>query len=312
MIQSTDQRVNDPSAPFVSVIIPVFNDTDRLRICLEALEHQTYPKDLYEIIVVDNGSEDNVEKLVAQFDQTSFAQETQPGSYAARNKGISVAKGSVIAFTDSDCIPASDWIEKGASNILKVPNCGLIAGKINLFFKNPDKPTAVEVYEKGKAFDQKKNIEQLTFAVTANLFTLRSVIAAVGPFNQVLKSRGDIEWGNRVFSAGYKQVYADDTCVAHPARYSLGQLYQKSLRVEGGNYTWKRRNTYSVIHVAEDFIKLIKSILGLLYRFIVGMSPSERLDGTKQKIQYILIFVFVRFVYISERLRLRLGGIPKR
>ena len=55
------------SNPFVSVIIPVFNDSDRLLTCLKALEHQTYPKNLYEVIVVDNDSEDNVEKLVDQF-----------------------------------------------------------------------------------------------------------------------------------------------------------------------------------------------------------------------------------------------------
>ncbi|HAA30818.1 MAG TPA: glycosyl transferase family 2, partial [Cyanobacteria bacterium UBA8553] len=77
------------SHPFVSVIVPVFNDAKRLKICLDALEHQTYPKHLYEVIVVDNGSDKNedIEGVVAQFGQAIASYESIPGSYAARNKG---------------------------------------------------------------------------------------------------------------------------------------------------------------------------------------------------------------------------------
>jgi glycosyltransferase involved in cell wall biosynthesis len=46
---------------FISVIIPVFNDAEPLKTCLEALENQTYPKDLYEVIVIDNASDENIE-----------------------------------------------------------------------------------------------------------------------------------------------------------------------------------------------------------------------------------------------------------
>ena len=53
------------STPFVSVIIPVYNDPERLKTCLQALEEQTYPKSAYEVIVVDNGSDESIEPLVA-------------------------------------------------------------------------------------------------------------------------------------------------------------------------------------------------------------------------------------------------------
>ena len=52
--------MTDSNFPFVSVIIPVYNDFLRLRICLKALENQSYPKDLFEIIAVDNGSDEDV------------------------------------------------------------------------------------------------------------------------------------------------------------------------------------------------------------------------------------------------------------
>lgn len=236
--------MSDTFTPFVSVVIPVYNDSERLKICLASLDNQTYPKNLYEVIVVDNGSDDNLEELVCRFDQTSFTREDRPGSYPARNKGISVAKGDIISFTDSDCIPHTDWIESGVSSFHGVRNCGMVAGKIDIFFKKPNKPTAVEVYESVNAFNQKKYIENGRFGVTANLFTFKSVIAKVGLFDAALKSGGDLEWGKRVFSFGYQQIYADNTCVAHPARTSFGELFRKTTRVVDGLYGGKENTAY--------------------------------------------------------------------
>lgn len=120
---------------FVSVIIPVFNDAERLKICLTALETQTYPQDCYEEIVVDNGSDESLENIVKQFPQAKLAYCNNPGSYAARNHGISLAKGEILAFTDSDCIPASDWLTMGVKRLVATANCGLVAGKIEIFLK---------------------------------------------------------------------------------------------------------------------------------------------------------------------------------
>ncbi len=103
------------STPFVSVVIPVFDDPDRLRTCLQALEHQTYPKPRYEVIVVDNGSARSVPPLVGQFGQARATYEMVPGANAARNRGISLARGEILAFTDADCVPARDW---GSPSIL--------------------------------------------------------------------------------------------------------------------------------------------------------------------------------------------------
>jgi len=61
--------MNEMPTPFVSVIIPVYNDSIRLRTCLQALEEQTYPQSSYEVIVVDNGSDESIEPIVAEFSQ---------------------------------------------------------------------------------------------------------------------------------------------------------------------------------------------------------------------------------------------------
>lgn len=295
--------MHNQNCPFVSVIIPVFNDSERLKLCLEVLQRQSYNKNLYEVIVVDNGSDDDIKYVVTQFSQAYITDETKPGSYAARNKGISMAKGDVIAFTDSDCIPAHDWIEKGVANLLRVPNCGLVAGRIEIFFQDPEQPTAVELYEGITAFPQKNYVEELKFGATANLFTFRTVIDKVGLFNETLKSSGDLEWGKRVFGSGYNQVYADDTYVAHPARYSLNQLRNKIVRVIGGKYDLQPKKKY----LFKGFIKMqvleLEQTLKEVFRFY--FSKNSYKFQQKEKLKVVFVVLFVGYVRFLERLRLQ-------
>ena len=101
---------NNDGIPFVSVIVPVYNDGQRIGKCIEALLIQTYPQAHFEIIIVDNGSNDNTRSVIEEHPVKLLVEDRIQSSYAARNKGIKNAKGEVIAFTDADCIPAPDWI----------------------------------------------------------------------------------------------------------------------------------------------------------------------------------------------------------
>lgn len=294
---------------FVSVIIPVFNDNERLRICLNALEKQTYPQDRYEIIVVDNASQEDIKIIVYQFGQAIYAFEAQPGSYAARNKGISLAKGGIIAFTDSDCIPASDWLEKGARSLVSVPNCGLVAGRIDLFFQNPDAPTPVELFEAVELnFYQDEKLKQDHYGMTANVFTFKHVLDNVGYFDNQLKSGGDRQWGQRVYAAGYGQVYADDARVLHPARYSFAQLRKRVARLVGGDYDHMMRHNPSVAAIMANFIGILKPPFRSLYRAWTNVT----LQTVEQKLQFIGVMFFARYVVLTETLRLHLGGSSDR
>src|SRR3972149_2192306 len=87
----------------VSVIIPFYNDSENLLNCLEAINRQTLDSSRLEIIVVDNGSSQDIESVVKIFPAVNILYEPKEGSYAARNKGILNSKGDILAFTDSDC-----------------------------------------------------------------------------------------------------------------------------------------------------------------------------------------------------------------
>ena len=286
---------------FVSVIIPVYNDSERLKLCLKALENQTYPKELYEVIVVDNNSEQDIKSIVNQFNQAQIAHESRRGSYAARNKGISIAKGKILGFTDSDCIPATVWIEKGVEKLLQTHNCGLVAGEVQLFFKNPEKPTVFEIYDSMNFLRQKYYIENYKFGATANVFTFKDVFEEVGLFNSELKSGGDSEWGKRVFAAGYTQVYADNVLVAHPARYHWKEIQKKALRVTEGLYRQGKRRKSSLTFIIE-ILRDLKSPFKELNRVFNNKDSS----GIIQKIKLFLLVISVKHIRTVNKVKLYL------
>ena len=230
--------------PFVTIIIPVYNDSKRLQQCLNLLERQTYPQAFYEVIVVDNNSTEDLQPVVNQFAQAKYIVEKTPGSYSARNTGLAVAKGAILGFTDSDCIPALDWIEKGVAQIRQHPNCGFVAGHISFSFQKSENPNPAELFDSLYFLQQEKYVREDHFGVTANLFTTPEIFKNVGLFNDELKSGGDRDWGKRVHAAGYQQIYAADVKIAHPARSSFKEINTKLCRVyKGGFYINKKSET---------------------------------------------------------------------
>lgn len=94
-----------------SVIVPSYNSGSTIRSCLSSLLNQSLSKEDYEIIVVDDGSTDNTGSIIMEF-QVKYLWQPNSGPAAARNHGAREAKGGIILFTDSDCVPAYNWIEE--------------------------------------------------------------------------------------------------------------------------------------------------------------------------------------------------------
>lgn len=295
---------------FVSVVVPVYNDAARLGLCLAALEQQSYPANLYEVIVVDNGSDDDLAWVEDEYRHVVLCYEEQAGSYAARNRGISAAKGDVFGFTDSDCIPDSFWIENGVSSLISVPNVGLVGGRVEFFFVNPSKPTAVELYDSIRNLQQESFIRKVKYAATANMFTFRKMFESVGFFDASLKSGGDRVWGQKVASSGFRLVYGREAVVRHPARNSFGQLYKKSVRVIGGTHDCGRRTGYGWYD--SRLWKAIALDLSPPLRFVMRLTKDDRVPGALNKLKVTLVFVADKYLKAWTRLRLQFGSMASR
>lgn len=216
----------------VSVVIPVFNDHGSLERCLRGLEQQSLPLDEFEVIIVDNGSSEPVH--VAYAGHHRIEVETRPGSYAARNKGITVAGAPIIAFTDADCIPSPGWLEAALTFFAEHPEIASIGGSVQVFPEDPLHRTPIEVYEAEHGFPQEVYVGKRRFAATANLFVRRTVFDGVGTFSSDLRSGGDVEFGNRSIDAGYPMRYVEAAMVRHPARRSFQSYTKKQRRTMAG------------------------------------------------------------------------------
>jgi len=288
--------------PFVSIIIPVYNDTLRLKQCIEALEKQTYPKECLEIIVIDNGSTNNLQQDIQHYPGVSILKESCPGSYVARNKGIAFAKGTIIAFTDSDCIPSVKWLEAGVKRLV-LDNHGIIGGAIEFFFRD-SKPNTVEFYDSLFFLQQERYVEEIKIATTANLFTLKKMFDKVGLFNGNLKSGADGEWCRRVTDSGYTIAYSMEAVVKHPARYKVKELYKKIRRVTGGKFTRD-------INFDESFLSFWKKYFKEAVHGSRRILKLKYLDWDKRF--SLLIFEFsIQVVRMIELIKLRYGKKPER
>lgn len=222
--------------PTISVVIPAYNSNATLASCLDALAAQKHPASDFEVIVVDNASDPPV-RITRQFDfELRVVVETRPGSYAARNRGIALARGELIVFTDADCVPEPGWLAALHAYMRAHDDVDIAGGRIDLTFRKPGRPGLIELYDVATdAFPQKKYIEKNRFAITANLAVRRELFESLGLFDASLKSGGDGSWTRAAVDAGYGLAYCENAVVGHRARSGLREIARKKRRVVGGH-----------------------------------------------------------------------------
>ena len=229
-----------PSVPSVSVIVPVRDGADALAGCLSALAAQTYPAERVEVIVVDDGSTEELAAALPDDPRFRLLVQAPAGSYAARNTALAVATGEVCAFTDGDCLPEPTWLARAVQALDEPPRADMVGGAVRLYFLDAAggldgvPRSGTELYEARHAFPQERYVTLERFAVTANMVVRRSSLDRAGPFDARLLSRGDAEFGQRLARGGGTQRYAPAAVVRHPARASWPELETKLRRTSAG------------------------------------------------------------------------------
>jgi glycosyltransferase involved in cell wall biosynthesis len=215
----------------LSVIIPTYKDDERLQKCVEVLEQQVRDHSV-EIIVVDNAGDTALREMLKRHLHTSYLAETKPGSYAARNAGLRVASGDVIAFTDSDCLPEMDWVAQ-IFRLVHSSDADIFAGRVIVFPQNPDAVTSWEIADMIFGFPIERRVNGRGGGVTANLVARRSAFDAIGQFDGDVLSGADMEWCMLARRRGLKLVYNGGLAVRHPARRRREDYLVKAKRVAG-------------------------------------------------------------------------------
>lgn len=193
--------------PYISIVIPALNEADVIQRCLLSVNNLNYPKDLYEVIVVDNGSTDGTQNIALECGALVFEfPDVKIGRL--RNLGVEQAKGDIIAFVDADCLPPKNWLIN-ALKVLTDSNVGVVGGNI----KCPMDASWIEKYwalEKGDVFTE------VTTLATGSFIINRSVFDEVGGFNESLVAGEDTEISQRIlYDTGKKLMLSSECDVIH-------------------------------------------------------------------------------------------------
>ena len=214
----------DAKSPTYAVIIPHFNDPDRLRRCLTALMPQA--GDDTQVIVADNGSSCDLSGVAVAFPQVRFVVEPRSGAGLARNAGVAASTAPWLLFIDADCVPAPDWLAVGR----RIARPGtVIGGRVDVFDETPGPRSGAEAFETVFAFHMRDYFEQKAFLGAGNLILARDVFEATGPFRTGVSE--DVEWSQRAASKGFELAFEDDFAAKHPSRSDWPALARKWRRL---------------------------------------------------------------------------------
>jgi GT2 family glycosyltransferase len=290
--------------PRISVVIPHLNQAEALARCLASLGDQDVSADLFETIVVDNGSSLDISPTVLRFAGVRLLREPVPGPGLARNRGVADARGEILAFIDADCRADPHWLSAALAGIDAAGSSGVVGGDVRIDVCTPKRLTALEAYESVFAYRQKMYIARDGFSGTGNLAMRRGVFEAVGPFGGIGIAE-DRDWGQRARAAGFHAVYVPNMIVFHPARTTMAELRIK----------WQR-------HIAHDLAAhRAKGRGGLLWSLrsgamIASIGPhalmlltSDRLSGIGNRLRGVAALAAIRLYRSGEMLRqIRSGG----
>lgn len=220
-------------SPFVSVIVPAYNAEKTIKMCIESLLNLDYPKNQYEIIIVDNNSKDKTKEIIQKYPVTYLLEDKIQTSYAARNTGIRHAKGEIMAFTDSDCIADYNWLKEGVKPFVDKEVVGLGG---NVLSYKPE--YYIEKYQdRKKVFDRTNAMSKEALkagranVITANAIYRRGIFSEVGLFKNEITGGGDREFSLRVQKSHFgKLVYNPDAIIYHKHRTTLFSFCEQYYR----------------------------------------------------------------------------------
>jgi glucosyl-dolichyl phosphate glucuronosyltransferase len=213
----------------VTVAIPTYNRADFLRQTLAGIAEQQFPRDHFEVLIIDNNSRDHTSAVVAEFATARpaprYILESQQGLDRARNRALREARGEIIVFGDDDILVQPDWLAQIAVPLLAdgvAHRIGAVGGEVIPVF--PDGlPDWVREWHAPLAFRPDAGpLEPRQSPMGANLAFPRWIFEELGPFHTALDraagnyfSGGDSEMIRRVRGAGYEVWFAPGAAVKH-------------------------------------------------------------------------------------------------
>lgn len=294
--------------PYISVVIPTRNRPLALGNCINALCRQMDLPFAFEVIVVDDHSDPS---FACEYQlalgtgngiklKTFMNSASQYGSVFARNLGLGVAQGQIVAFLDDDCIPDRDWLKTIYRYFAESDEISGLSGWIDgVELKNPLSAFRQTFYEArfrrlmrsetSLAIRQRFNLPFVTAQyLTDNLSggnsaVRRTAITEVGGFDTDFIMMHDKEMTIRLLSAGYVCVFAPDLKVAHEHTKSATDAFRKSFY--SGEFQFKLQRKHPNFHY-QRVIRPLRPVQ-------IIRDSRALLTSIGARVLYLVLFIFI-------------------
>ena len=226
---------SDVGLPVISVIVPVRNNPQELRMCLDRLSASTFPR--YEVIVVDDASTDDTAKIAGELGALVVSRGRCQGPASARNRGAEFARGEYLFFLDSDVCVHPDTLQELSDTFAHEPHLDAVFGSYD------SQPSAANVLSQYKNlfhhFVHQDGREQATTFWSGCGAVRRSVFLELGGFSGSYKrpSIEDIELGMRLHHAGHQIKLNKRIQVTHLKRWTLWSIIKTDVLDRGIPWT---------------------------------------------------------------------------
>ncbi len=269
----------------ISIVVPFHNGQEHIERCVTALVSQDYPRDRYEIVMVDNNSTDRSAEIVRGHSEVRLLSQSKPGAYAARNLGVASTTGGIIAFTDADCSPDPDWLAV-IRRALTVDGVMLVQGRPR-FASDSGSLSALADYEAAKAkYTFSCADTRIYYGYTNNMAVRREAFARAGPFLEWRRG-ADVIFVHRVVEAYSPAAVAYDPAmqIRHWEIANVGawltkmRTYGRSIRAYGdvsGSRPLALGDRWRVLRsMLRDNQYSVGQMLRLVALLLLGMSVYE-------------------------------------
>ncbi len=227
---------------FFSIIIPTYNRPAQLANCLNSLSALDYPANRFEVIVVDDGSNNPPNEVMSTFGhqfQLSILTQQNAGPAAARNSGVAHARGPFLAFTDDDCAVTPKWLKALAARFSTSPTRAIAGRTINALPHNPFAAASQTIIDLVHAY-YNADPSRAQFMASNNLALHADVFHTLGGFDENFRTSEDRDLCDRLLYRRYMLTYAPEVMVYHFHDLSLHGFWQQHFAYGRGAFRYHR------------------------------------------------------------------------
>ncbi len=285
----------------MSIIVPTFNGTRRIGACLVALLRQNTRRE-FEIVVVDDGSTDGTAAVVNGFSAVRLIHQANAGPAAARNRGAREARGSIVLFTDDDCIPAPNWIEAMHAPFNDPEIVGAKGAYRTLQTRAIARFVQIEYEDKYRVMAREQDID---FIDTYSAGFRRDRFLQVGGYDTSfpVACAEDVELSYRMAARGWKMKFVPDAVVYHTHPDRLVSYLRKKYKFAFWRMLAVRKNPAKGVKDSHtpQIMKLqllLPPALVLAAMFDLGMHP-----GVSPTLSVMAMFLLSTIPFAARALR---------